>query len=158
MSAMPSNDEVSRFFFKAMLNGWAAGVEKIKISEMPGYKAIPFEDGDFRLLDAYCVNPNNTKSAGVTTVWFQDIVVWTMYYGGEYEDVAIPVVKEAMIVAYSAHKFFGGRGEYGFTRNGLMYFNESSPNFFRQFSGREWVVGVNGERLGYHNYFGMSHL
>lgn len=61
---------VEEFFFKAMLQGYAAGAQKTRVPDMPGYKEIRFQEGDFLLVDRYCVTPNSEKSAGTTTIWF----------------------------------------------------------------------------------------
>jgi hypothetical protein len=149
--------EVQEFFFKAMVQGWAVGGQKIKIADMPGYKAIPFRDGDFYLLDCYCVTPNSPKSAGATTIWFRDMPVWVMNYGGLYDKEAIPFLKRALLKAYEARHFFGGRGPFVFAEGSLIYFNQPRVNMFDKFEGREEVFDFKaGFSLGWHEYWGMN--
>lgn len=148
---------VQSFFFRAMVEGWATGGRKIKIAEMPGYKALPFREGDFSLLDCYCVTPNSPKSAGTTTIWFQDVPVWLMNYGGYYEEQAIKFLKRALRQAYEAHQFVGGRGPLVHTEGSLVYVNRPRLNDFAKFEGREEIFDAqSGTSLGFHEYWGMS--
>lgn len=149
--------EVEQFFFKAMVEGYAAGGQKIKIADMPNYKAIPFRDGDFYLLDRYCVTPHGPKSAGTTTIWFQDAPVWLMNYGGYYEERAIKFLKTALRKAYEARQFFGGRGPLVFSEGSLVYVNQPRFNDFLKFEGREEVFDLDTRSsLGWHEYWGMT--
>lgn len=153
--------QTQEFFFKAMLEGWSAGGPRIQIPDMPGYKAIPFHDGDFYLLDCYCVIPNSPKSVGATTIWFQDAPVWVMNYGGLYEEKVIPFLKTALLVAYKADQFFGGRGLHyfsmKFSAGSFTYVNNPRHNFFSKFEGREEIFNSEtGASLGWHEYWGMS--
>lgn len=150
---------VLAFFFKAMIEGYAAGGQKIEIVGMPGYKAIPFCEGDFYLLDYYCVTPWSPKSAGTTTIWFQGIPVWTMSYGGAYEERAIAFLKRMLRMTYEAHQFIGGRGLRRYSDGSLFYMNNPQPNDFAEFRGREEIFSMKGEgivSLGFHEYWGMS--
>lgn len=148
--------QVQQFFFKAMIRGWAAGVQKIKIAEMPGYKAIPFQEGEFRLLDCYCVNPHSQMSAGTTTIWFQGVPVWVMNYGGYYEERAILFLKRALLETYEAQRFVGGRGPIMYSEGPLVYVNTPRLNGFVGFEGHEKVFDLAGVQLGYHTYSGMG--
>lgn len=149
--------QVQSFFFKAMVEGWATDSQKIRIAEMPGYKAIPFRDGDFYLLDRYCVSPSSPKSAGTTTIWFQDVPVWLMNYGGYYEEQAIKFLKRALRQPYEAHQFVGGRGPLVHTEGSLVYVNQPRINDFTKFEGREEIFDTkNSTSLGFHEYWGMS--
>jgi len=153
--------EVQAFFFKAMVGGWAVGGQKIKIADMPGYKAIPFRDGDLYLLDRYCVVPNSTKSAGTTTIWYKDVPVWVMNYGGSYEESAIKFLKSMLRMAYDSGIFCGGRGSRLGTDSlrDLVYFNRPRLNDFAKFDGMEQIFNTRtGSCLGYHEYWGMSLL
>ena len=152
-------ERIREFFFKAMVEGWAAGAQKIKIDEMPGYKAIPFRDGDFYLLDCYCTHSDSPKSAGTTTIWFKEVPVWFMSYGGFYEERAIAFLKRALCKAYEAHEFVSGRGPRRDVEGNLIYLNKPLLYDFAKFDGREavFILNVEGEvELGFHKYWGMS--
>ncbi len=156
---MPSIEQIQSFFFKTIVGGWAVGGQKIKIADMPGYKAITFRDGDFYLLDRYCVTPNSPKSAGTTTIWFQDVPVWLMNYGGFYQESAIAFLKRALLQTYVTHQFVGGRGPLVYTEGNLVYVNQPRLNDFTKFEGREEVLNTeSGVLLGFHEYWGMSLL
>lgn len=152
--------EIQSFFFRAMVSGWASGGEKIKIAAMPLYKAMPFREGDFYLLDCYCVNKKSLKSAGTTTIWYRDVPVWMMNYGGFYEESAIAFLKRALLRAYNKQEFVGGRGPAFYSENtGLNYANRPLLGDFAKFEGREAVFNASGrESLGFHEYWGMSLL
>lgn len=151
--------EVQEFFFKAMIQGWACGVEKINMPNMPGYKKIEFRDGNFYLADLYCVTPESDKSAGTTTIWVNGIPVWWMSFNGFYNEKAIAFLKEALLDVYSKHIFLGGRGPRGFKGSGMTYINNPWKNDFSDFEGKEEIL-VRGTRqsLGWHRYRGMSLL
>ena len=153
-------EDIERFFFKAMVNGWASGCEKIKIADMPAYKAISFRDGNFYLLDRYCVVSKSQKSAGTTTIWYRDEPVWVMNYGGFYEESAIVFLKRALLEAYKEREFVGGRGPIFYSENeGLNYVNRPLLEDFAKFEGREEVFNASsGKSLGFHEYWGMSLL
>lgn len=148
--------QIESFFFKAMVEGWAIGSKKIKIADMPGYKAIPFRNGDFYLLDCYCVTNNSPKSAGTTTIWFQDVPVWLMNYRGFYEESVIAFLKRALHKTYEAHQFIGGRGPILYEEDDLVYMNHPDHNDFADFDGDEEVFDADGTSFGYHKYWGMS--
>jgi len=152
---------VEEFFFKAMLRGWAGNGKYIEIFGRAGYKRFVFSDGDFHLVDEYCVNAESKKSFGTTTIWFRNIPVWVMTYGGWYEKWAIDFVKKALLEAYQAGIFMGGRGPTKFYPGGeLIYVNHIGLNSFGDFSGLERVSGGRkqhpGEEGGYHQYWGVS--
>ena len=151
--------QVEAFFFKAMIEGWATGAEKHAIPDMPGYKEIAFRDGDFCLRDRWCKIKGNPKSAGHTTIWFQDVPAWVMHYSGWYDQRASGLVKRALRKNYEAKNFFGGRGPLAFHEDPLVYLNKSLANDFADFHGTELVIDCDrGKELGYHDYSGMSLL
>lgn len=154
---------IQEFFFKAMLGGWAAGGEKVELPDVVGYKAIPFVDGKFSLLDRWCVGEDLKRSAGTTTIWHANVPVWVMHYGGCYEEQAIPFVKSALEREYRGHRFQGGRGPRWYQEGALSYSNHIRPRSdFAEFSGREEVFYRDPQQapgtlfLGYHDYWGMS--
>lgn len=113
--------KVQQFFFKAMVEGWATNTPKIKVADMPGYKAIYFKDGNYSLMDRYCVTPLSNKSAGTTTIWFNDIPVWVMNYGGYYEEEVIDFLKRMLGKTYQASEFIGGRGPWTYVQEDFAY-------------------------------------
>lgn len=151
--------QVQEFFFKGMVGGWAAGAKKIMIPEMPGFRAIKFREGDFRLLDCWSKTENSTKSFGTTTIWFRDIPAWIMNHGGLYDERAIAFLKRVLRQNYEAGEFVGGRGPLVFAEGLLRYTNYPRHNDFHRFDGRENVFSnETGTFLGYHDYWGMSLL
>ncbi len=154
--------QVQQFFFKAMLEGWTTGGQEVEMPNMPGYTALPFQEGDLRLIDCYCVNPMSRKSAGTTTISLQGIPVWVMHYGGFYEEGAIVFLKQALLKVYQDHEFIGGRGPRLYVRGDLLYVNEPDGDFTK-FNGREEIFNIedglkNKTSLGFHEYWGMSLL
>ena len=147
-------DEVMRVFFMAMQQGYAGSASKGKIADMPGSKTIPFESGDFKLLDCYFVNGH--YSAGQTIIWDKDVPVWMMSYQGWYVKDAIPFLKQALGETYSKNEFLGGRGPNCFRSGEMIYINTvEPPNDFRHFRGREEVFGRHDLSIGWHEYQGL---
>ncbi|MDO8565172.1 MAG: DUF5680 domain-containing protein [bacterium] len=153
---------VEAFFFTAMQQGYAGGTgPKTKVLDMPGYKEIRYADGDFLLVDRWCVNPDSEKSAGTTTIWYQEKPVWLMGYGGVYPKVVIPFLKQALRFQYCKDgHFLGGRGPKLVTDRvaGQIYMNRPVQNDFDRFNGREEIVDMSTGAVGYHDYWGMSLL
>lgn len=157
----PSIEEIKKFFFKAMINGYVSSDDKIKITEMPEYKAIPFKEGKFYLLDNYLTTPYSDKSAGTTTIWYNNKPVWIMHYGGYYKEPVIPLLKKALKKTYKTSQFFGARGPSTLidSENSLVYINSPKMNDFERFEGREEIFDIQKNiSLGYHEYWGMSLL
>lgn len=154
----PDIRDVENAFFAAMAAGWAQQkIEKIKVPDFPGSKAIPFVHGDFRVLDCYLVTPHSDMSTGWTVIWHLDQPVWTMYYGGKYAKIAIPFLKQCLRRAYVDECcFFGGRGPLFVRDDRFTYINQPQRNDFSHFAGEERVFDLNGQQLGYHWYRGMS--
>lgn len=152
--------QIELFFFKAMVEGYATqSSRKTKVVDMPGYKEIRFQDGDYLLVDRWCVNPHSPKSAGATTIWFQNFPVWLMNYGGFYEESAVATLKRALSKTYEAHQFIGGRGPILYEEGELVYMNHPDHNDFTEFDGCEEVFDAeSGTSFGYHKYWGMSLL
>ena len=124
---------------------------------MPGYKAIPFRDGKFYLLDLYSKTKDSAKSTGTTTIWHDDNPIWIMHYGGFYKEEAIGFLQRALAEAYITNRFIGGRGPSLFEDDQFRYENTSVTNDFSRFRGREDVLKKqSSEVMGYHEYWGMS--
>jgi hypothetical protein len=153
--------DIEKVFWKAVEKGWGSG--KIKKQEsplLPWYKCIEFFSGKFRVLDTYCTTPLNDKSVGFTIIWFDDIPIWTMNYGGEYPEHTIPFLKLALQSTIIRRDFIGGRGPSRFTHEDypdLIYTNNvySMKRAFSNFSGQEHIY-EKGNLVGHHDYWGMS--
>ncbi|OGD67462.1 hypothetical protein A2442_03090 [Candidatus Campbellbacteria bacterium RIFOXYC2_FULL_35_25] len=159
--------DVEAVFFKAAERGWAVtGTATETSTLLPGYKLIRFKSGKFSVLDAYCVNPASDKSAGFTTIWCDDVPVWTMHYSGRYQKRLIPLLKLALQANIISRTFVGGRGPTTFTDEerypDLVYINNvvRGRRTFSSFAGREIIVDVGNLNLplGYHDYRGISLL
>lgn len=158
-------DPIKAFFFKAMQAGYAVeGIKKAKVVDMPGYKEIRYEDGEWLLVDRWCVNPDSEKSAGTTTIWHEGRPVWFMSYGGYYPEHLVPALKKALRLTYEKDTFNGGRGEnVGDFEAGIFYVNTIERGDFSDFRGREEISTRSsescvGETAGYHEYWGISLL
>ncbi|MFC1640884.1 DUF5680 domain-containing protein [Patescibacteria group bacterium] len=151
-------EEVEAFYFEAMLAGYAAeGIEKGTITELPGFKTIPYRRGRFSLLDCYGVRLDSPKSAGSTTIWCDDEPIWMMSYCGYFAKEVIPFLKKALLEAYQSHQFEGGRGPRLFEEGSLTYMNKPAFNFFSEFNGFERIIDSKSDKeVGFHKYLGMS--
>ena len=156
----PKLKEVEAFFFTAMLKGWVSQGEKGSFSDMPGYEiGVDYMDNGFRLLDIYCTTSLSVRSAGTTTIWYQDVPVWFMSYGGEYAKESIPFLKQALFATYSKREFVGGRGSDRIlsSNDTMIYMNQPVSYHFSQFRGHEKIVRItDGVTLGWHDYQGLS--
>ena len=153
-------DAIQTFFFKAMLEGYAAGgSKKLPVVGMPGYKEVRLSDGNFLLVDCWCTNSDTQKSAGTTTIWVDMVPVWVMHYGGFYDKSVTPFLKRALYKNYKTQKFFGGRGPLTYDERPITYVNQPRFEKFDKFEGREEVFdSVRLITLGFHEYWGMSLL
>lgn len=148
--------QIQSFFFRAMLAGWANGAVATDCPQMSGHKRILFYDGAFTISDRYCVAQDGVRSVGSTTIWFQHLPVWVMHYGGQYNEIAIPLLKNALLLAYQRKQFLGGRGVHTLIEGSLVYYNQAYGDFAK-FSGYENIHDhTKGRSLGYHEYWGMS--
>jgi len=157
MSETISSEELQAFFFRAMINGWANNPPKVTLPGLPGFKAIIFEEGPLKLVDAYSKTPGSIRSGGMTIIYHDTVPVWMMQYSGGYEKDAIPFLKEALLAAYQAGQFNGGRGPNHFsTERRFTYYNTTESSPFEKFRGREHVLDMNyaDPVRGYHVYQG----
>lgn len=159
----PSFKYFSRFFFKAMLQGYAGGVKALPIANsLPGWKGYDIRDssGEYRLIDMYHGRKETGHSAGNTTVWKNDEAIFYMTYGGQYPSEVGPFLKEALFVAYEKRRvdlFFRGPELFqSVDHPGLTYLNMfgEGNQGFKHFWGREHIVGSDNRELGYHTYEG----
>lgn len=155
-------------FFRAMRDGYASGVEKGTITEVPGSKTIRLLYQTWELLDLYVVTPTGEWSGGTTHIFYKGVPVWMMQYMGWYRKEAIPCLKAALSEAYSTFQFFGGRGPekkyFLHPETGEMweYINRETPiprgnwrNFGHTFAGIETILAPDGSSAGFHTYQGM---
>ncbi len=155
-------EQIEDVFFKAMQSGYASSKNSPKqvIEGFPGYKCIKFDSGEFTVIDAYCVTPLSNMSSGFTTIWFNDVPVWTMNYGGQYSSDCIPLLKLVLQTTYRDHIFRGGRGPFRYAspdNSRLIYFNDvEAESDFTQFAGRESMILEGIGEAGFHRYFGMA--
>lgn len=155
----PTLEQVEHAFFEAIAGGWAQDVQKIRVPEFPGSKAIPFILGDFRVLDCYMVTPHSEMSAGITTIWHLDQPAWIMHYGGWYTKLAVPFLKSCLHRAYvDERRFYGGRGPTFVRGDQFTYVNRIERNNFDDFVGEERIFDLSEQCFGYHWYRGMSLL
>jgi len=152
-----------RVFFKALLAGYAGDGSGVKKEKPPdGYRTMTWpptgDHGGFKVVDRFCVTPTSNRSAGTTTIFFEDQPIWWMSYGGYYDDSAIPFLKTALADAYGRQEFRGGRGPIRFQNGNFVYVNRQGfdGTSFACFEGREEIFEASSERLlGFHKYFGM---
>ena len=152
---MPDSQEIQSTFCRLMARGWVVGAEEVELPELLGFKCIIIEDGDWRLLDAYCTPPGN-RSWGLTTLTHDGVVALTMEYGGWYEKNDLRFLKDVLLRAYSRGDFYGGRGQSTRGLGGVMYSNRVDTTRGPNFHGREriYLEGAPYWR-GEHYYSGM---
>jgi hypothetical protein len=156
--------EIFDIFFKAAMNGYAAGASKSPIQGIPGGKMIVFEENDFRVVDVYFTTPGSDWSWGSKQIAFQGEVVWFMQYHGFYPARVIAFLKKALVASYQDGVFNGGRGPAKFVGgDGLVYGNNcysgeatnAQLNQFLDFQGREEIRRLSDQRaLGFHEFRG----
>lgn len=157
--------EAQRHFFRAMLAGWAGGVEAKPVPNEPGFKQTDYKDGDFRVLDKYVKGRDSNLlssnlSTGTTTVWYFEEPVWVMTYGGQYREDEIPFLKDVLVHAYRKGEFHGCRGDSCASSGGrALIYSNSYRGDFKKFEGSESITArYDRVVLGYHWYHGMSLL
>ncbi len=159
---MSELQKLQRFFCKAMSEGWASGNDGEPSKEVPGWTEIRFSGTltgypGLCLVDRWGTDRALGRPSGHTIIFEKDAPVWVMHYGiGSYESKALPVLKAALLKAYTQNFFNGGRGVKKFELGDFTYYNEVEGAGFAKFSGKEWVWGSNDEELGTHDYWGGS--
>ena len=157
--------KVQHVFFSAMRRGYVSPQSKKSLAELPGSKLISFETWlsgqHFLVQDLYFVSPDSPTSSGITTISCDEVAVWYMSYGGQYEKKVIPFLKEALKESYLVSDFVGGRGPKSYPSKelincgaGLSYNNFVTKNDFTDFDGEEGIMDEHGSKLGWHKYFG----
>lgn len=153
-----NSDDAQAFFFRAMQRGWVAGGNYVDEMPFPGFKTFPYTEGGWYLTDIYHTTPNSIRSTGMTTIFWRHVPVWVMHYGGGYDELAIPTLKEALHWNYSQDKFVGGRGPLHFVHGKYTYVNDprGSGGDFEYFEGSEFIDDTElHERVGSHWYRGQ---
>jgi len=97
-------EKLERFFFDAMLRGYASDQKANPHPKLAGWKQNVYEDAGLRLVDEWC------KEGGRTIISAQGIPLWVMTYAGQYQATGIPLLKRALSHAYKVGFFYGGRG------------------------------------------------
>jgi len=153
---------IQKVFWLSMHEGWCSDTKVAKQESLllPGYKLISFRVDKFSVLDAYCTTPLNDMSEGKIVIWFEQVPVWTMNYGGQYPKEVIPLVKLAIQQSLAFQQFSGGRGPQQFLHHDFIdyeYTNELKPGYgeFGNFKGYERVL-QGDVVVGFHNYQGTA--
>ena len=165
-------NNVEAAFYHIMHDGWVSGrMENKEILVLDGYRVYaPSPDETYKLVDMWTRTSLSERSAGVTTLYQRFdvdwIPIWVMHYGGWYKPQASDFLKCVLRLAYEnppssfepPHNFWGCRGPHTSEVNDFVYQNQHvvGPHFsFKSFEGWEQVL-LGQERVGYHQYFGMS--
>lgn len=159
-------DLIEKFFLEAARHTYAGGAEKSTIPDLPGSKVLRYERGDLKYIDTYWTN--GEYSRGVTLIYAESALVWSMDYDGWCkgdDERVINFLKEALLAAYTSGSFYGGRGphtwsEYPEEQRGLTYWNNlrlDRPCSFRNFEGKEGIFEwpSRTRELFWHRYKGL---
>ena len=145
-------DKVQEFFFKAMIQGWASGAPAVSFPELPGFEGYTFNPPGQGLLSLRdCFTGAGEKFFGTTTIWREKNPIWMMHYQGWYKKGAEPLLRRALLEAYSKGIFLGGRGlDMIDPATNLDYHNISPGSRFTQFRGYEKIItrGCNSDIKG----------
>jgi hypothetical protein len=147
-------EEAEAFFFMAVKSGYAFGAETKRIIPLPGWKMVEHVEGDLRMVDMWHKTPGSDHSTGVAMIYWKDIPVWVMHFGGWYKPEAMPVLKEALRWCYERRKFIGGRGPENYYGSDMVYENRPVANSFTDFNGVEIIKDYGDKILGSHWYHG----
>lgn len=161
-------EEIKAFFLEASAQTYAAGAGKFTVAQLPGSKVLCFhsERSGRTLSYVDCYFSSGRRSFGQTVVSIDNIALWGMQYCGYWEgeeERVIPFLKRALVVAYRAGSFFGGRGpeDYQEEGSGLIYRNyRTRPDGwdFTDFDGYEEIYDRDGKAsvsLFRHDYNGL---
>jgi hypothetical protein len=152
-------EEAEAYFFKAMRTGYVVGSKTLNNFPFPGWKTVRHKDGSFSLTDTWISTPYSNRSSGVTTIYYKDVPIWVMHYGGWYEKEADYVLRAALKWSYEQGEFTGGRGPEEFETSYMRYTNVLARNRFVNFEGIEKIVGKGtGTLYGTHWYRGEWQL
>ncbi len=152
---------VENAFFEAMQHGWASGNDGEYNSSGFKHTFHVTEDRTHSVTDAWGKDSATGQLTGSIQICQIHAAApeWVMWYGGgNYEEQALPFLRNALMEAYRHRLFFGGRGPRQVSDGELVYMNNCDGNFLK-FKGVEVVVNENhGVALGLHRYWGGSLL
>ena len=153
VQALAPRQEMLRFFFDAMLQGYVSVGPKGTIPELPGSKTKRWISGPYELYDVWFTNSNNDYSCGDTFIWKDGVLVWKMSYQGRYPQQYIDFLKSALKQSYKTSHFCGGRGPVVFQQGQLTYVNQITSLLSDNhcITGRE-EISDNGGVQGWHTY------
>ncbi len=151
-------EDLVNVLYDSQLAGYPGKPKTCALQPLSGCKLITWKRGSWKVTDVYSTTPISTKSGGMTTISYADTPVWLMQYLGEYEEAALRTLKRALNTAYAGrHNFNGGRGDPKFIDGSFTYYNIVAPDSnFSSFSGREYIIDIDGEKYGYHKYQGCT--
>lgn len=173
---------IERFYYRAMLDGWASGSgEFSQILALPGHHLFQKRQDDLLLVDMWTHTPMSPRSAGTTTIYkrfdVDDVPIWQMHYWGEYEKAEREFLKFCVRVGYQIlleemqnrrNPFNGCRGANLHKEDDgeRVYINDPPHGAtFRRFTGSEMILRdmhadpqrpKDEEILGWHDYAGMA--
>lgn len=149
---------IQDFYFDAHIEGYLGGARKVDVPDKPGFRRIEvFGESGLRLVDEYSKTLGSHHSAGTTTIWFDNIPIWMMSYGGWYSPEALPILKAALRLSYERKKFIGGRGPESFSKDSFSYTNLVESWRFENFNGRESICrSEDSFWFGTHRYSGHA--
>lgn len=159
---LPNPEDAKAVFFKGMLEGYVN--KKHSTSNLrsgtvvlPGWKTYKYRDHGYLLVDMWHTNPNLPHSTGVTILYFENMPIWVMHYGGWYHDDAISTLRHALKWNYERNLFVGGRGPTSFSTTDKTYQNQvAESSSFINFDGSESVFdNERNKLLGEHWYRGQ---
>ena len=149
-------------FFKLLLAGYASDVKPERVPRFegdPGTKRNTWKgDQKWHGIDEWRTCRLGDGSNGTTSIYYGSDLIWEMQYGGSYPDEAIPFLREALHVNYSASIWLGGRGPELYENETYRYRNKcTAGENFDEFNGVEYIEKMVNEEwvlLGKHAYRG----
>jgi len=138
-------EKLERFFFAAMLRGYASSQEANPHPTREKWKQNACVEGSLMLVDEWC------KEGGRTIISSEGFPLWVMTYHGSYVEEAIPFLKDVLSLTYREGSFFGGRGVRRASAKdnpSLFYYNQCTGNFM------EFTFAEKIDNLAKPAYFG----
>lgn len=137
--------ELAEFIVEANRETWAADKGKVEPTR-PGFKRHVYERGDWKLDDEYT---GHFKAPGMTTVFYKDIPVWVMQYGGggmqkgyeERSKEAYAFLRKALMRVTLELPF---RGPEEYSEDGWRYVLKLKLRSIKNFEGFEQIYTPSG--------------